>query len=102
MEYVRTCFGTFLQVPNQLKIIDYSQGHQSRYCLAKKDLYNHWRFLSGSKCSFKIIPLRLDVYSRNDEVFQVVQSADRQSLIQSFHLNGWNFHHTNNLNVEFK
>ena len=36
MEYARTWFGTFLQVPNQLEIIDYSQDHQSKYYPAEK------------------------------------------------------------------
>ena len=82
-EHVRTCFETFLQVPNQLKIIDYSRRHQSRYCLATKNCP-----IRGQNVHFKILPLRLDEYSHDDEVFQVVQSVDLQSSIQSFHLNG--------------
>ena len=39
-------------------------------------------------------PLRPGEYNHDDEEIRVFQSADQQSLIQSFHLNGLNFQHT--------
>ena len=86
MEYARTWFGTFLQVPNQLEIIDYSQDHQSKYCpAAKHSLVQANKFRLGQNMNFKNSLLHLDVCSHDDEVFQAVQSVDQQSLIQSFH-----------------